>query len=90
METPPQGQVICGFRPEHLEITPGAHGSGTVVATETLGHQTIIHCNSEFGRVVALVDREQEKSLALNTPVTITPRMGQFHLFSADSGDRLN
>lgn len=84
------GKIVCGFRPEHLAITPGGDGSESVVAVETLGHQTIIHCDGSMGRVAALVDRAQDADLALGTVVTITPAPGQFHIFDAATGKRLN
>ncbi|MDA4847811.1 ABC transporter ATP-binding protein [Hoeflea poritis] len=86
----PGEAVVCGIRPEHLDVVAGGDGSETVVATETLGHQAIIHCDGSLGRVAALVDRAQDTTLAIDTAVTVTPRAGQFHLFSEKTGKRLN
>lgn len=84
----PSGPAVIGLRPEHLTIAQG--GSDRVVATETLGNQTIIHAECDLGRVVALVERTPETEVQTGAAITVTPKADHFHMFSTQTGERLN
>ena len=86
----PAKQVVCGFRPESLDIVRDEKGLDEIIAIENLGHQAIIHCEGEIARLSALVDREQHADLKIGDCVSIKPKPGAVHCFHAETGERLS
>ncbi len=94
---PDAREAILGIRPEHVSVTTGsappdhdhdAIGTGTVVAVEPLGSETLIDCRTDAG--VPLIARTTERpGLQPDSPVTFHAEPRHVHLFRRDSGTRL-
>ncbi len=86
-----EGQkVVCGLRPEHIQLIPGTQGEGisaTIHSIENTGSDMVIFCETTGGRVT--VAFKEQRALEVGQPVTLVPAHEQVHLFDAGSQVRL-
>jgi len=85
-------RVICGIRPEHLELSedPGARGviTGVLMQVEPTGPET--HATLELADRQKLIAVFPERhDFIRNKPLSVKPRQHKLHVFDAISGQRL-
>ena len=83
-------EVWVGLRPEHVNITPGAGGSGSgggldgkVEFDEVLGAETLVYVATPAGRFIARV--APGTTLAPGAAVQLSPEAGALRLFDVES-----
>jgi multiple sugar transport system ATP-binding protein len=84
--------VLVGFRPEDLELV-GSSGSGSlripakVDVVEYLGHEELLHSQSEGNEIVALVPSDRRVQVGDSIEFAIAE--GKLHLFDPETEERL-
>ncbi len=84
------GPVLCGIRPEHLELAPsGTHGAltGTVSLIESTG--TAMFVAVQIGNATVNALFSDRPAISRGDTVALRPKPGLSHLFHATSGVRL-
>jgi multiple sugar transport system ATP-binding protein len=79
--------VRIGIRPEGFVFNDGGDPA-RVLVVEPTGHESIVFMDFQGHEVVARVAADFR--LRPDDVVTLTPRVGKLHVFSADDGRRLN
>ena len=85
------GSVTVGLRPEHVSVAPAAGPDGLPARVETVenyGHERVLTCSSEFGRVVVRTQGAGSDATAGDT-LTLLPQLDRAHLFASQGGERL-
>ncbi len=79
----PDGPAILGFRPEDLEIEPGATAllDGIVDVVERMGHETIVYVQYAGEQVIARLGSDIPHSPG--EPISLGARSGSWHFFAA-------
>ena len=85
-------RLVCGFRPEHLEIGDPGNGlaiRATADVVEYLGNEELLHLTvaGHDADVIALIDSSHRVHPGDVLDLHLTP--GRLYLFDAESGDAL-
>jgi multiple sugar transport system ATP-binding protein len=88
--SPADGMVMLGVRPEHLDVVRGGTGGtvGTVVLVEPVGPVTYLNVAVGGWSLRASVPPEEE--FAVDEQIAIAPRPGKVYLFNPENGKRLD
>ena len=86
-------EVLVGFRPEDLELADGLGGSALRIAArvdvvEYLGHEQLIHAQTNGKEIVALLSSERELHAGENVELAVSPE--KLHVFDAGSEQRVS
>jgi len=83
--------VVLGFRPEALHLSPDGSIAATVVIVELLGAETHVICHTETGaRIIVRQSAGATKpSLGEGVRIAVDPDPQAYHLFDSGTGDRL-
>ena len=90
----PTSTVVLGVRAEDVIVSPDTSAiptlgfSAVVGLTEPIGSDTFVELEAGEASIVARVDPDM--SLALDQPVAARLRRGAIHLFSSETGERIN
>jgi multiple sugar transport system ATP-binding protein len=89
---PSGSSLVLGFRPEHMTLTNGARGAAISIpakvdVVEYLGHEELIHAQTEGVEIVAL--SEPHPSLRAGATVDFAVPVEKLHLFDPDTEERL-
>jgi multiple sugar transport system ATP-binding protein len=79
--------MLVGFRPENLRLAEASDRAVRIAArvevVEYLGHEELLHADSEGGEIVALVPSDRMLQPGENVEFAITP--DKLHLFDAET-----
>ena len=76
-----QGAASYGIRPEHLTVAETGDWPGTVLLSEYLGNETIVHVETKHGPILARM--AGQVSYPPGEKVCVTPDPAHVHLFDA-------
>jgi multiple sugar transport system ATP-binding protein len=84
--------LVVGFRPEHIALADGAGPNavrlpGRVDVVEYLGHEELIHAETEGMEIVALI--ESDKRVRAGETIDFGIPAEKLHLFDPESEERL-
>jgi multiple sugar transport system ATP-binding protein len=85
-------ETLVGFRPENLRLADGmgddaVHIPARVEVVEYLGHEELLHADTDGGEIVALVPSERMLQPGENVEFAIAPH--KLHLFDAETEESL-
>ncbi len=86
-------EVLIGFRPEHITVSD-SHGedalrlSAQVDVVEYLGHEELVHAQTEGAEFVALIS--SDRSVSPGDRVELAVPAAKLHLFDPESEQRLS
>ena len=85
-------KLVAGFRPEHLDLTSIASGSGATLqahadVVEYLGNEELLHVNVGGGDLVAIVGAEHR--VRPGDALTLQLNLEKLHLFDPETGASL-
>ena len=80
--------VVYGIRPENLDLTDEQNGIATTVdVVEPTGFETLVFC--ELAGVETCAHFTERHPLTPGQKIGLTPRLDHVHLFSAETGNRI-
>ncbi|MCP3935393.1 MAG: ABC transporter ATP-binding protein [Actinomycetia bacterium] len=82
-------EVVVGFRPEHVAITPDGWLRGKVLLVESLGHERLVHCEVPGGERVTIRVDPDDAIPHDGEPIGLAPTPGRIHWFDPSTGRRL-
>jgi ABC-type sugar transport system ATPase subunit len=86
--TAPSGPAVLGVRAEGVNLAPAADGPGQVRVIERLGVESLVAVAMPFGDITARTTADTE--LAPDTRVSVELTPAEIHLFSSETGERLD
>jgi multiple sugar transport system ATP-binding protein len=87
-----RGEVIVGFRPEHMTLDAGGEGGTAVIparvdVVEYLGDEELVHAQAGSTEIVALVS--SDKSLNAGETIDLRVPVERLHLFDSETEQNL-